>query len=286
MRAASLTQCWPPEAMLRLALIQMTSGLSPERNAADVAAQARAAAAQGAQFILTPEMTGLLDGKRERMMQQARGEDDDLTLAVLRDVARETGAWIMLGSVPILQGDKCANRAFLISGTGDIIARYDKIHRFDVDLPNGERYRESNSYVAGDMSVLAATPWGALGLTICYDVRFAQLYRTLAKAGAAMITVPAAFTHTTGEAHWHVLLRARAIETGCYILAPAQCGTHEDGRRTFGHSLVISPWGEILADGGTEPGVVLADIDLAQVDAVRARIPSLIHDRDFTVQRS
>jgi deaminated glutathione amidase len=272
--------------MLRLALIQMTSGLSPERNAADVAAQARAAAAQGAQFILTPEMTGLLDGKRERMMQQARGEDDDLTLAVLRDVARETGAWIMLGSVPILQGDKCANRAFLISGTGDIIARYDKIHRFDVDLPNGERYRESNSYVAGDMSVLAATPWGALGLTICYDVRFAQLYRTLAKAGAAMITVPAAFTHTTGEAHWHVLLRARAIETGCYILAPAQCGTHEDGRRTFGHSLVISPWGEILADGGTEPGVVLADIDLAQVDAVRARIPSLIHDRDFTVQRS
>jgi deaminated glutathione amidase len=270
--------------MLRLALIQMTSGLSPERNAADVAARVRDAAALGAQFIMTPEMTGLLDGKRERMMTQARGEEDDLTLAALRDVARETGAWILLGSLPIFLGDKCANRAFLISNTGDIIARYDKIHRFDVDLPGGERYRESNSYVAGDMSVLAATPWGAVGLTICYDVRFPYLYRTLAKAGAAMIAVPAAFTHITGGAHWHVLLRARAIETGCYILAPAQCGTHEDGRRTYGHSLIVSPWGEIVADGGDAPGVVMADIDLALVDEARTRIPSLIHDRAYMVQ--
>ncbi len=262
----------------------MTSGLSPERNAADVAARAREAASKGAQFILTPEMTGLVDGKRERMMTQARTEADDLTLAALRNVARETGTWILLGSVPILLGETCANRAFLISGTGDVIARYDKIHRFDVDLPNGERYRESNSYAAGDMAVLASTPWGALGLTICYDVRFPHLYRTLAKAGAAMIAVPAAFTHTTGEAHWHVLLRARAIETGCFVLAPAQCGTHEDGRRTFGHSLVVSPWGEILADGGSDAGIVLADIDLAEVDTARTRIPSLSHDRAFEMQ--
>jgi deaminated glutathione amidase len=267
--------------MLRIALIQMTSGLSPAANAAEAVRLVRDAAAQGAQFILTPEMTGLLDGKRERMMAQARDESGDATLAALRDGARDTCCWILLGSVPILRDDKCVNRSFLINDSGDIIARYDKIHRFDVDLPNGERYRESNSYHAGDMSVLAATPWGALGLTICYDVRFPNLYRRLAKSGAAMISVPAAFTQTTGEAHWHILLRARAIETGSFILAPAQTGHHEDGRNTFGHSLVVSPWGEILADGGTSPGIVLADIDLAQVDEVRARIPSLVHDREF-----
>jgi deaminated glutathione amidase len=270
--------------MLRLALIQMTSGLSAAQNATEVAALARKAAAQGAKFILTPEMTGLLDGKRDRMMAEARDEADDASLAMLRAVARDTGSWILLGSVPILRDDKCANRSFLISSNGDIIARYDKIHRFDVDLPNGERYRESNSYHGGDTSVLAATPWGPLGLTICYDVRFPMLYRTLAKAGAAMIAVPAAFTQTTGEAHWHILLRARAIETGCFILAPAQCGHHEDGRNTFGHSLVVSPWGDIIADGGTAPGVVMADIDLAQVEEVRGRIPSLIHDCDFSVR--
>jgi deaminated glutathione amidase len=271
--------------MLRLALIQMTSGLLPDANAAEVARLARDAAAQGAQFILTPEMTGLVDGKRERMMTQARDEAGDATLAALRDVAQETHCWILLGSVPILRDDKCVNRSFLIGASGDIIARYDKIHRFDVDLPNGERYRESNSYHAGDMSVLAATPWGALGMTICYDVRFPNLYRTLAKSGATMIAVPAAFTQTTGAAHWHILLRARAIETGCFILAPAQTGHHEDGRDTYGHSLIVSPWGEIIADGGTSPGVVMADIDLAQVDEVRMRVPSLKHDRDFAMPK-
>jgi deaminated glutathione amidase len=270
--------------MLRLALIQMTSGLSAAQNATNVADLARAAAAKGAKFILTPEMTGLLDGKRDRMMNEARDEASDASLTALRAVARDTGCWILLGSIPILQDDKCANRSFLINSSGDITARYDKIHRFDVDLPNGERYRESNSYHGGDTSVLAATPWGQLGLTICYDVRFPYLYRSLAKAGAAMIAVPAAFTQTTGEAHWHILLRARAIETGCFILAPAQCGHHEDGRSTFGHSLVVSPWGDIIADGGTTPGVVMADIDLAQVDEVRGRIPSLIHDCDFNLK--
>lgn len=269
--------------MLRLALIQMTSGITPAQNATEVARLARIAAAQGAKFILTPEMTGLLDGKRDRMMIEARDEAGDVTLAALRDVARDTGSWILLGSVPILQGDKCANRSFLISSTGDIIARYDKIHRFDVDLPNGERYRESNSYNGGNTAVLAATPWGALGMSICYDVRFPYLYRTLAKSGAAMIAVPAAFTQTTGAAHWHVLLRARAIETGCFVLAPAQTGQHEDGRNTYGHSLVVSPWGEVLADAGTAQGVVMADIDLAAVDKARMQIPSLIHDCDFGV---
>jgi deaminated glutathione amidase len=270
--------------MLRLALLQLTSGLSPASNAAHVAALAREAAGKGAQFILTPEMTGLLDGKRERMMSHARDEEGDLTLAALRDVARDTNSWILLGSVPIKLGETCANRAFLISSSGDIIARYDKIHRFDVDLPNGERYRESNSYDAGTTAVLAATPWGALGLTICYDLRFPMLYRSLAKAGAQMIAVPAAFTQTTGAAHWHVLLRARAIETGCFVLAPAQTGTHEDGRSTYGHSLVIDPWGNIITDGGTDGGVVMADIDLAQVDEVRARIPSLGLEPGYEIQ--
>jgi deaminated glutathione amidase len=281
---ASSTRSWPPDTMLRLALLQMTSGISAAQNADDVARLAREAASQGAKLILTPEMTGLLDGKRDRMMTQARDEAGDATLTALRAVARDTGSSILLGSVPILQGDKCANRSFLISSSGDIVAHYDKIHRFDVDLPNGERYRESNSYHGGDTCVLAATPWGALGLSICYDVRFPYLYRSLAKAGAAMIAVPAAFTQTTGAAHWHILLRARAIETGCFILAPAQCGQHEDGRSTYGHSLVVSPWGEIIADGGTTPGMVMADIDLAQVAEARGRIPSLIHDRDFNVK--
>jgi deaminated glutathione amidase len=269
--------------MLRLALIQMTSGLSPAQNAAGVAKLARTAAAQGAKFILTPEMTGLLDGKRDRMMSEARDEAGDMTLAALRDVARDTGSWILLGSVPVLQGDTCANRSFLISSTGDIMARYDKIHRFDVDLPNGERYRESNSYNGGDTAVLAATPWGPLGLSICYDLRFPNLYRTLARSGATMLAVPAAFTQTTGAAHWHVLLRARAIETGCFVLAPAQTGHHEDGRNTFGHSLVVNPWGEVIADGGTAAGVVMAEIDLTEVEAARRQIPSLVHDRDFGV---
>lgn len=268
---------------MRVALVQMTSGIDPAANAVRAAALVREAAATGAALILTPEMTGLLDGKRERMMGNARHEQEDATLAGLREAARQTGATILLGSVPILQGERCANRSFLISGSGEIVARYDKIHRFDVDLPGGERYRESRSYDAGTKAVIADAAGLRLGLTICYDVRFPHLFRALAQAGAQAIAVPAAFTRTTGQAHWHVLLRARAIETGCYVFAPAQSGHHEDGRDTFGHALIVNPWGEILADAGEGEGICFADIDAGAVAEARARIPSLQHDRNFEV---
>jgi deaminated glutathione amidase len=267
--------------MLRVGLIQMTSGLSPDKNAADASRLARHAAAQGAQLILTPEMTGLLDNKRSRMMGKAQDESGDASLAALQAVAHDTDTWILLGSVPILLDDKCVNRSFLINNQGSIVARYDKIHRFDANVSETECYRESHSYHAGNKAVLATTPWGNLGLTICYDLRFAQLYRRLAQNGASIITVPAAFTKTTGTAHWHVLLRARAIETGCFILAPAQNGEHEDGRSTFGHSLIVSPWGDIIADANTKEHVLIADIDLTQVEEARKRLPSITHDREF-----
>jgi deaminated glutathione amidase len=269
--------------VLPVALLQLNSGIDPLANAARVAAMAREAADAGAKLILTPEMTGLLDGNRQRMMGKATDEDGDATLAALRDVARKSGATILLGSVPIQLGERCANRCFLIDGSGNISARYDKIHRFDVDLPGGERYRESSSYEAGARAVVADAAGTKLGLTICYDLRFPHLFRALAKAGAKLIAVPAAFTQVTGEAHWHILLRARAIETGCYILAPAQTGHHEDGRNTYGHSLIVSPWGELLADGGTQVGIIHGVLDLAAVDDARARIPALTHDRDFEV---
>jgi predicted amidohydrolase len=217
------------------------------------------------------------------MAALARPEAEDASVAGYRDLAVETGAWLLAGSLVLRgAGDKLVNRSLLIGPTGEIAARYDKIHMFDVEIPDGQSYRESRAYQGGARAVTAELPWGRLGLTVCYDMRFAYLYRALAKAGAAFLTVPSAFTRFTGEAHWHVLLRARAIETGCYVIAPAQCGDHEGGRETYGHSLIVAPWGEVLADGGTAPGVTLAAIDPAKVDEARAMVPALDHDRDFS----
>lgn len=267
---------------MHIALLQLATGINPDQNAATVSAMARDAAARGAKIIFTPEMTGLLDSNRQRLLGSVLEAHHDITLTALQAVARETGVWIALGSLAVrTSGDRCANRSFLIDATGEIVTTYDKIHLFDVDLPSGERYRESTSYAPGDKAVVATTPWGKLGLTICYDVRFPALYRALAKAGAEMIAVPAAFTKTTGEAHWHTLLKARAIETGCFIVAAAQSGLHEDGRTTYGHSLVINPWGEIVADGGDAVGTTMAYINLDEVNTARARVPSLGHDRPY-----
>jgi len=271
--------------IVRAALVQMTSGLDPAVNARAATARIAEAAALGAQFVLTPEMTGVVDGKQDRILTRVRNEADDQVLAQLRAEAKKSGVWLLIGSlaVTVAGSDKLANRSFLVDPDGAIRARYDKIHLFDVDLPSGERYRESSTYQPGSQAVVAETPWAKIGLSICYDLRFAHLYRALAQAGAAILTVPAAFTKVTGEAHWHTLLRARAIETGCYVLAPAQTGLHEDGRRTFGHSLAVAPWGEVLADGGDRPGVNVVDIDLQRVAEARRRIPAMMHDRDFEV---
>ena len=273
-------------AMSRAALFQMTSGISPEVNAAAIVNAAREAGAGGAAMLFTPEMSGLLDRKRERAAENIVIEAEDRVLAAAREAAAREGIWMHIGSLAVRPdgegGDaRYANRAFVIDDNGEIRARYDKIHMFDVDLPNGDVYRESEAYRPGELAVAADLPDIRLGLTICYDLRFPALFRALAEAGAGMIAVPAAFTQPTGEAHWHILLRARAIETGSYVLAAAQCGTHENGRRTFGHSLIIDPWGTILAEAGTEPGFITAEIDPAKVKAVRSRIPSLENGRRF-----
>jgi deaminated glutathione amidase len=268
--------------MAKIGLVQLTSGIDPEANAAMTAVALTEAADDGAVLVITPEMTGLLDGKRERLDANARTVETDPTVAAARQVAQARGIDILIGSVPVkAAGDRHANRAVLVDSAGRVSATYDKIHLFDVDLPSGERYRESATYIAGDRAVVADTAAGRLGLTICYDVRFPHLYRALAQAGATMIAVPAAFTRPTGEAHWHALLRARAIETGSFILAAAQTGSHEDGRATYGHSLVINPWGEILCDMGNLPGVAVVDIDLAEVALARARIPAWQSNHNF-----
>lgn len=215
-------------------------------------------------------------------LAQSYEEARDPALPAFAALAEELGIWLLVGSLAIKVSEtKTANRSFLVDPKGRIAARYDKIHLFDVDLPSGEKYRESNTVAGGNRAVTADLPWGKIGLTICYDVRFPQLYRALAKNGAFLLTVPSAFTDTTGKAHWHVLLRARAIENGAFVMAPAQGGTHANGRKTFGHSLIIAPWGEVLAEGGTEPGVILADIDTAAAADARARVPNLQHDRPF-----
>jgi len=232
--------------------------------------------------VQTPEMTNILALKREHLFASIVAEEHDPTLATLRELARKLSIYIHIGSLAIkVSQDKAANRAFVIDRNGDIAARYDKIHMFDVDLAGGESYRESNNYRAGDLAVATDLPWGRLGVTICYDLRFPALYRALAEAGASFLAIPAAFTKQTGEAHWHVLMRARAIENGCYVFAAAQGGRHENGRDTFGHSLVVDPWGKIVAEAGTEPGVIIAEIDPAAVAAARGKVPSLRHGRRF-----
>jgi deaminated glutathione amidase len=274
---------------VRAGLVQLTVGDDPAENLPETIALVRAAATGGAGFVLTPECTNALSSNRAQQRQMLRAEGDDPTLAALRDEASRAGIWLLIGSLGVLTDDadgRFANRSFLIGPDGGIAARYDKIHMFDVNVSETEVYRESSAYRPGSQAVLAETPFGRIGMTVCYDVRFPHLYRRLAKAGAEILTVPAAFNHITGQAHWETLLRARAIETGSYVLAPAQTGFHPEkqgkGRRTHGHSLAISPWGEVLSDAGTEPGVTFADIDLAEVASARDRIPALSHDRDFT----
>jgi predicted amidohydrolase len=263
-------------------LIAMRSGIDPKANLAAVTAAVEEAKSAGADYVLTPEMTNIMEVKRERLFATIVEEEQDATLAALRELARKLSLYIHIGSLAIkVSPDKAANRAFLIDRRGEVIARYDKIHMFDVDLANGESYRESRNYRAGDLAVVADLPWGRLGVTICYDLRFPALYRALAEAGASFLAIPSAFTRQTGEAHWHVLVRARAIENGSFVFAAAQGGTHQNGRETYGHSLIVDPWGRILAEGGTEPGILLAEIDPAQVTAARARIPSLHHGRRF-----
>jgi deaminated glutathione amidase len=266
----------------KVALIQMRSGLDPETNLKAVLAGVDEAKRGGADYVLTPEMTNVLENNRERLFTKIVGEEHDATLATLREVARKLSIYIHIGSLAVRASpEKAANRAFLIDRKGDIAARYDKIHMFDVDLANGESYRESNSYRLGELAVVADLPWGRLGLSVCYDLRFPALYRALAEAGASFLAVPSAFTKQTGEAHWHVLMRARAIENGCFVFAAAQGGKHEHGRETYGHSLVVDPWGKIIAEGGTEPGVIFAEVDPAQVAIARGRVPSLRHGRRF-----
>ena len=268
--------------MIRAALIQLRSGRDMARNIAEASALIREAAGQGANFVSTPEMTNILEPDRPRLRALARPEAEDESVTAFAALARELGLWLNIGSLALKgPGEKLLNRSLLFAPDGAIAARYDKIHLFDVDLPTGESLRESHAYEGGTSAVLAETPLGPIGLTICYDMRFPQLYRTLAQAGAKLFTVPSAFTVPTGQAHWHVLLRARAIETGSFVLAAAQGGRHESGRETYGHSLIVSPWGEVLAEAGTEPAIVMSGIDLAQADLARARIPALAHDRAF-----
>jgi deaminated glutathione amidase len=264
------------------ALVQMRSGLSPQANLDAALRLIEEAKSGGADYVLTPEMTNILEVKRERLFAAIAPEENDASLAAFRELARKLGIFLHVGSLAIkLSAEKAANRSFLIDRKGEIVARYDKIHMFDVDLAGGESYRESRNYRPGEIAVAADLPWGRLGLTVCYDLRFPSLYRALAEAGCSFLAIPSAFTQQTGEAHWHVLNRARAIENGAFVLAAAQGGKHENGRETYGHSLVIDPWGRILAEGGTEPGVILATIDPAAVTAARAKVPSLQHGRRF-----
>ena len=273
---------------MRIALIQLTVTDDPVANLAATMGFVRQAHAEGAEFILTPECTNGLWSNRAAQKALLRLEEDDATLAALRDEAEKLGVWLLIGSIALLTGDedgRFANRSFLIRPDASIAARYDKIHMFDVNVSETEVYRESAAFRPGSQAVIAQTPFAPIGMTVCYDVRFATLYRKLAQGGAQIITVPAAFNHITGAAHWETLLRARAIENGAFVLAPAQTGFHAEaggkGRRTYGHSLAIAPWGEVLANGGTDPGVTLVDLDLTQVADARGRVPSLQHDRGF-----
>jgi deaminated glutathione amidase len=268
----------------RVGLVQMCSGREVDRNVASATELVREAAAGGAQYVLTPEMTTLMELERPRLLAAALPEDGNPALLHFQELARELGLWLHIGSMPILLANgKLANRSLLIGPDGSIAARYDKIHMFDVDLGGGERYTESANYEPGRHAVLADLPWGQIGLTICYDLRFPQLYRALARAGARFLAVPSAFTRPTGLAHWHTLLRARAVESQAFVFAAAQGGAHENGRETFGHSLIISPWGEILGEGDVQPAVIFADVELQLLEDVRRRVPSLQHDRPFEV---
>ena len=267
----------------KAALVQMRSGRDMVRNIADASAMVRGAKAAGADFVLTPEITNILEPDKTRLAALLKPEAQDMSVAAFSSLARDLNLWLMAGSLALRgESGKLVNRSLLFAPDGAVAARYDKIHLFDVTLPDGEEIRESASFSPGHQAVVADLPWCRFGMTICYDVRFAVLYRALAQTGASVLTVPAAFTVPTGQAHWHVLVRARAIETGSFVLAAAQGGTHESGRQTYGHSLAVSPWGEVLAEAGIDPGVTLVEIDPAQSTLARQRIPALRHGRPFS----
>jgi predicted amidohydrolase len=266
---------------MRVAVFQSRTGIDPAANGAAIVAAIAEAKAGGADMLFTPEMSGLLDQNRKRAIEHLRDEANDPVLAQVRAAAAEQGIWVDLGSLALTGGSdgRLVNRGFVIDDKGAVRARYDKIHLFDVDLPTGESWRESAAYAPGERTVLATTPWAKLGLSICYDMRFPDLYRALSNAGAEILSVPAAFTVPTGKAHWHVLLRARAIEAGAFVIAAAQSGEHEDGRATYGHSLVVDPWGEVMLDMGEGTGVGFADLDMARLADVRTRVPALKNRR-------
>jgi predicted amidohydrolase len=271
-----------PASTFTVGLVQMRAARDPAVNLDAALKLIGEAKERGADYVQTPEMSNIMEIKRERLFSVLAPEESDASLAAFRELARKLAIHLHIGSLAIkLSAEKAANRSFLIDPAGEIAARYDKIHMFDVDLANGESYRESRSYRPGEVAVVADLPWGRLGLSICYDLRFPSLYRALASAGSSFLAIPAAFTKQTGEAHWHVLVRARAIENGCYVFAAAQGGMHENGRETYGHSLIVDPWGRLIAEGGIEPGVVLAKIDPAEVAGARGRVPSLQHGRRF-----
>jgi predicted amidohydrolase len=268
----------------RAGLVQMCTGRDVARNLKDAGELIREAVGRGAQYVQTPEVTSLMEMERARLFAAVAAEAGNRAVGVFRELALELKIWLHIGSMPILlANEKIANRSFLFAPNGDILARFDKIHMFDVALANGESYRESKNYEPGHQAVLAQLPWGVLGLTVSYDLRFPHLYRSLAQAGADFFAIPSAFTKPTGEAHWSVLLRARAIENGCFVFAAAQAGKHECGRETYGHSLIVSPWGEVIAEAGVHTSVIVADINAGEVRQARQRIPSLQHDRPFQV---
>jgi predicted amidohydrolase len=268
-------------------LVQLCSGREVEGNIADASALIREAAAGGAEFIATPEMTNILDTDRQRVAAIVQTEIDDPAPRAFSELAKDLGVHLLIGSLALKSAQqKLVNRSLLFSPKGDVLARYDKIHMFDVDLGDGQRFRESHGYEAGQRAILADLPWGRIGLSVCYDLRFPGLYNSLAKAGSYLLSVPSAFTKLTGEAHWHVMLRARAIENASFVLAPAQAGRHECGRESYGHSLIVGPWGEVIGEGGKAPGIVRAAIDLSLVMVARKRIPALSHARGWGLERA
>ncbi|WP_327751751.1 carbon-nitrogen hydrolase family protein [Sphingobium sp. SJ10-10] len=269
---------------MRAAIFQMTSGIDPAANAAAIVDMAARAKGEGADMLFTPEMAGYVDRDRQRAAATLRSEKDDPVLAAVREAAAKKGLWVHLGSLPLKDertDGRWANRSFMIDGSGEIRARYDKIHLFDVDLATGESWRESSVYGPGEQVVAVDTPWARMGLSVCYDMRFPDLYRALTNAGATVLLAPAAFTVPTGKAHWHILLRARAIEAGCFVIAAAQTGHHADGRDTYGHSLIADPWGDIVLDMGEQAGLALAEIDLSRIEDVRGRVPALANRRSL-----
>lgn len=272
------------ERTFTAAMVQMRTSLLPEPSLEQGTKLVRDAAAAGADYVLTPEVSNMMQLNRKALFEHLQTEEDDRSLKAYRALAAELKIHLHIGSLALrCSPEKAVNRSFLIGPDGNVLASYDKIHMFDIDLPDGESYRESANYQPGETAVISDLPWGRIGLTICYDLRFPALYRALAESGASFITVPSAFTRKTGEAHWHVLLRARAIETGCFIFAAAQGGLHENKRETYGHSLIVDPWGEVIAEGGVEPGVFLASIDPTRIETARRAIPSLQHGRRFSV---